>query len=101
MGPENYYVFRPLREEGEEVEEAKEEEEKEKEEGKEDNERMAALRPHTPQHIRGGWSAQKTDTSEPVFAYGSQNMVTVPSGFQEKKKEGQASGTKGRRRRKK
>jgi hypothetical protein len=40
-------------------------------------ERMVALRPHKPKHIRGGWS--HTDTSEPVDGYGAQNMVTVQS----------------------
>jgi hypothetical protein len=30
-------------------------------------ERMVTLRPHTPEHIRGGWS-NYTDTSEPVAA---------------------------------
>jgi hypothetical protein len=41
---------------------------------------MVALRPHTPKHIRGGWS-HYTDTSEPVDDYGAQNMVTVQCGF--------------------
>jgi hypothetical protein len=41
---------------------------------------MVALRPHTPKHIRGGWS-QYTDTSERVVGYGAQNMVLVQSGF--------------------
>jgi hypothetical protein len=39
-----------------------------------------ALRPHTPKHIRGGWS-HYTDTSEPVDGNGAQNMVTIQSGF--------------------
>jgi hypothetical protein len=41
---------------------------------------MVALRPHTPKHIRGGWS-HYTDTSEQVEGYGAQNMVIVQSGF--------------------
>jgi hypothetical protein len=40
---------------------------------------MVVLRPQTPKPIRGGWS-HYTDTSEPVDAYGTQNMVTVQSG---------------------
>jgi hypothetical protein len=52
-----------------------EEEEKKKEKGKE---RMVALRPHTPKHVRGGWS-HYTDTSKPDGGYGAQNMVTVQS----------------------
>jgi hypothetical protein len=37
--------------------------------------------PHTPKHIRGGWS-QYADTSKPVDGYGANdNMVAVQSGF--------------------
>jgi hypothetical protein len=42
---------------------------------------MVALRSHTPKHFRGGWS-HYTDTREPVDGYGTQNVVTVKSGFQ-------------------
>jgi hypothetical protein len=42
---------------------------------------VIALRPHTPKHIRGGWS-HYTDTSEPVDGNVAQNMVTVQSGFE-------------------
>jgi hypothetical protein len=41
---------------------------------------VVALRPQTPEHIRGDWS-HYTDTSEPVVGNGAQNMVTVQSGF--------------------
>jgi hypothetical protein len=41
-------------------------------------ERMVALRPHKPKHIRGSWS-HYTDTSKPDDGYGAQNMVTVQS----------------------
>jgi hypothetical protein len=44
-------------------------------------ERMVALHPHTPKHIRGCWS-HYTDTSEPVYGYGTQHIVIVQSGFQ-------------------
>jgi hypothetical protein len=47
----------------------------EKEKGK-----NGSLRPHTPKHIRGGWS-HYTDTSEQADGYGAQNMVTVQTGF--------------------
>jgi hypothetical protein len=33
---------------------------------------MVALHPHTPKHIKGGWS-HYTDTTEPVNGYGAQN----------------------------
>jgi hypothetical protein len=47
---------------------------------REKKERMVALRPQTPKHIKGGWS-HYTDTSEPVDVNGAQNMVTVQSAF--------------------
>jgi hypothetical protein len=43
-------------------------------------ERMVALHPHTPKHIRGGWS-HYTDTSEPVDSYGTPHIVIVQSRF--------------------
>jgi hypothetical protein len=43
-------------------------------------ERMVALHPHTPKHIRGSWS-HYTDTSEPVDGYGTPHIVIVQSGF--------------------
>jgi hypothetical protein len=42
---------------------------------------VIALRPHTPKHIRGGWS-HYTDNSEPVDGNEAQNMVTVQSGLE-------------------
>jgi hypothetical protein len=36
--------------------------------------KLDALRPQTPQRIRGGWS-HYTDTSEPVVGYGATNMA--------------------------
>jgi hypothetical protein len=41
---------------------------------------VIALRPQPPKHIRGGWS-HYTDTREPIDGNGSQNMVTVQSGY--------------------
>jgi hypothetical protein len=49
-------------------------------EKEQEHERMVALRPHTPKHIRDGWS-HYIDTSEPVVGYWAQVMVTVHSGF--------------------
>jgi hypothetical protein len=44
-------------------------------------ERMVALRPHTPKHIRTAGHIILTPSSEPVISYGAENMVTVLSGF--------------------
>jgi hypothetical protein len=41
---------------------------------------VIVLRPHTPKHIRGGWS-HYTDTSEPVAGYGARIMVIVQYEF--------------------
>jgi hypothetical protein len=35
---------------------------------------VIALRPHTPKHIRGGWS-HSTDTSEPIVGYETNNIL--------------------------
>jgi hypothetical protein len=42
---------------------------------------VIALHPHTPKHMRGGWS-HYTDTSELADAKGAQNIVNVQSGFE-------------------
>jgi hypothetical protein len=44
-------------------------------------ERMVALRPHTPKHIRGGWS-HYTDTSEPVEVMGPKIWSLSNPGFE-------------------
>jgi hypothetical protein len=55
-----------------------EEEEKNEEKKEEMVGLVIALRPQTLKHIRG---SHYTDTSEPVDGNGTQNMVTVQSGY--------------------
>jgi hypothetical protein len=43
--------------------------------------RMVALRPHTPKHIKGGWS-HYTDTSEPVEVMGLKIWSLFNPGFE-------------------
>jgi hypothetical protein len=46
-----------------------------------EKERMVALSPHTPKHIRGGWS-HYTDTSEPAEVMGLKIWSLSNPGFE-------------------